>query len=99
MIGRPHPAALGGYVLIVNAIPYAAILRDKQRSVAREWRPAEKKLLTLSIVGGRPAAKLAQRILRHETRKQPFAFTLNVIGMTWGWALLLLSAAARYTAR
>jgi len=93
MIGLPHPAALGGYLLIVNAATYLAFLRDKRRSVAREWRTPEKRLLTLAVIGGWPAAKLAQRRLRHKTRKQPFAFRLNMIGIAWAWVLFLLLAA------
>ncbi len=97
MLGLSHPAALGGYVLAVNAITYLAFRRDKRRSEAQGWRTPEKTLLTLAIVGGWPAAKLAQRRLRHKTRKQPFAFTLNLIGLAWAWALLLLLGVAIYT--
>jgi len=92
-----HPVALGGYFLAVNAVTYLAFRRDKRRSEANEWRIPEKTLLTLAIVGGWPAAKLAQRRLRHKTRKQPFAFTLNVIGLAWAWAAGVLIAAAIYT--
>ncbi|MFX0546939.1 DUF1294 domain-containing protein [Roseovarius sp. S1116L3] len=98
MLDLSHPAALGGYFLAVNAVTYLAFRGDKRRSEARAWRTPEKRLLTLALIGGWPAAKLAQRRLRHKTRKQPFARTLNIIGLAWAWALLLLFTAALYTA-
>jgi len=87
MTGISPPAALGGYFLIVNAITYLAFRRDKRRSEARGWRTPEKTLLTMALVGGWPAAKLAQRRLRHKTRKQPFAFRLNMVGLLWAWGI------------
>ncbi|MEX1235353.1 MAG: DUF1294 domain-containing protein [Roseovarius sp.] len=97
MLGLGHPAALGGYFLVVNLVTYATFRRDKRRSEAKGRRTPEKTLLTLAMVGGWPAAKLAQRRLRHKTRKQPFAFTLNLIGVAWVCALVLLLGAAAYT--
>ncbi|MFX0542508.1 DUF1294 domain-containing protein [Roseovarius sp. S4756] len=98
MQGLSHPAALGGYFLAVNLATYLAFAYDKRQSEMLGWRTPEKRLLTLALVGGWPAAKLAQRHLRHKTRKQPFATTLNVIGLAWVSALLLLLAAALYGA-
>ncbi len=92
-LGISHPAALGGYLIVVNAVTYFVFWRDKKRSISREWRTPEKRLLTLAIIGGWPAAKLAQRMLRHKTRKQPFAWHMNLVGMAWGWALAFLIAA------
>ncbi|HEY9037920.1 MAG TPA: DUF1294 domain-containing protein [Roseovarius sp.] len=92
-LGIGHPAALGGYFLVVNALTYLAFRRDKRQSESREWRTPEKRLLTLALIGGWPAAKLAQRMLRHKTRKQPFAWHLNLVGVAWGWALAFLIAA------
>ncbi len=96
-LGIGHPAALGGYLIVVNAVTYLAFWRDKRRSVSREWRTPEKRLLTLALIGGWPAAKLAQRMLRHKTRKQPFAWHLNLVGVAWGWALTFLITAAIFT--
>jgi uncharacterized membrane protein YsdA (DUF1294 family) len=98
MLGLSHAAALGGYFAVVNVLTYLAFRRDKRQSEARGSRTPEKTLLTLALIGGWPAAKLAQRSLRHKTRKQPFAFTLNVIGAACGWAVFLMIAAAIYTA-
>lgn len=92
-----HPAALGGYFLVVNGLTFVAFLRDRKLSRARKWRTPEKTLLTMAIVGGWPAAKLAQRLLRHKTRKQPFAWNLNLIGVAWAWALAFLVVAAILT--
>ncbi|WP_281968533.1 DUF1294 domain-containing protein [Roseovarius nanhaiticus] len=96
MPGIGPPAALGGYLLVVNVLTYLAFRSDKRRSEVRAWRTPEKTLLTLALVGGWPAAKLAQRRLRHKTRKQPFAGTLNIIGLAWATALGLLLAAGAF---
>ena len=93
MPGLSHPAALGGYFLTVNILTYLAFRADKRRSEARAWRMPEARLLTLALIGGWPAAKLAQRRLRHKTRKQPFARDLNAIGLAWACALVLLMGA------
>ncbi|MDO5758383.1 MAG: DUF1294 domain-containing protein [Rhodobacterales bacterium] len=84
-----HPAALGGYLLVVNIATCFAFWHDKRQSLADEWRMPEKRLLTLAAMGGWPAAKLAQRVLRHKTRKRPFATCLNLIGIIWTCALVL----------
>lgn len=87
MPGTGLQAAMGGYLIAVNALTFLAFHRDKRVSVAGAWRIPERHLLTLAVIGGWPAAKLAQRRLRHKTRKQPFAFRLNMIGLLWAWAL------------
>lgn len=82
-----HPAALGGYSLIVNIVNYLVCWDNKRRSISSEWRVPEKRLLTLAVMGGWPAAKLTQRVLHHKTRKQPFATYLNLIGVIRACAL------------
>ncbi|RKF14204.1 DUF1294 domain-containing protein [Roseovarius spongiae] len=83
---------------MVNAVTFTAFRLDKNRARTQEWRIPEKTLLTMAMVGGWPAAKLAQRVLRHKTRKQPFARTLNIIGLAWLWVFGLFIAAAILTA-
>lgn len=63
---------------LVNIMTFAAFAVDKRRASARDWRIPERSLLILATFGGWPAAKLAQHILRHKTRKQPFRRLLNL---------------------
>lgn len=72
---------LAGYVVVLSIVTYVAFAIDKGRAERGEWRIPEATLLVLALFGGFPGAKLAQRRFRHKTRKQPFAGTLNLIGL------------------
>lgn len=65
------------YLLAVNGMAYLLFAVDKKRAIKGAWRIPEKTLLFWSLLGGWPAAKLAQRQLRHKTYKQPFGHMLN----------------------
>ncbi len=67
------------YLIAVNAAAYLAFFHDKRRAISGGWRLREDTLLMLAFIGGWPSAKLAQRLFRHKTRKQPFAARLNRI--------------------
>ncbi|TMM50594.1 DUF1294 domain-containing protein [Sulfitobacter sabulilitoris] len=67
------------YMLTINATAYLVFAWDKHRSVHGLWRVSEQTLLLVSMMGGSPGAKLAQKRLRHKTRKQPFGRRLNTI--------------------
>lgn len=69
---------VGVYLLGLNLATFAAFALDKSRAVRGVWRVRESTLLLLALFGGSPAAKMAQRFLRHKTRKQPFAGALNL---------------------
>jgi uncharacterized membrane protein YsdA (DUF1294 family) len=45
---------------------------DKDAARTRRWRASENKLLTIGLLGGWPGALIAQRLLRHKTRKAAF---------------------------
>lgn len=83
---------LAAWLLAVNAATYLAFRQDKQAAIAGERRTPEQRLLLLAALGGSPAAVLAQRTLRHKTRKQPFATLLLLIAglQAAGAAWLLL---------
>ena len=70
---------VASYGLAINAACLAAFARDKVAAQRREWRIAERTLLTLALLGGTPAAYLARHVLRHKTRKQPFVAQLHAI--------------------
>ena len=67
------------YLALINIKAYRAFAADKQKAIDKEWRTPEATLLFWALVGGWPGAKLAQRRLRHKTRKQPFGRKLNRI--------------------
>jgi len=67
------------YLVLVNTLTFWIFALDKKRAIERGWRVKEDTLLLLAFLGGSFAAKRAQKGLRHKTRKQPFAGTLNAI--------------------
>lgn len=73
---QPVAAALT-YLAAVNLLTWLAFARDRRAARDGGWRVPEKNLLWLALLGGTPAAKLAQRKLRYKTRKQPFGAILN----------------------
>ncbi|MGM0585286.1 MAG: DUF1294 domain-containing protein [Pseudomonadota bacterium] len=93
----PDPAtlALVGAPLLLAAslLTYAAFAADKRRAVAGQRRIREGTLLWLALLGGWPGAKLAQRRLRHKTRKQPFGTLLNVMAAVNVAVIAVLAAA------
>lgn len=60
---------------VLNAITYRTYANDKRQARAQEWRTPERSLHILSIIGGWPAAFIAQRKLRHKISKAKFLRT------------------------
>ena len=87
----PVLAALGA----LNLVTFALFAADKRAARRAGRRQPEVRLLALCALGGAPAGKLAQRLLRHKTRKHPFARALNatllwtIVAATAGMALYL----------
>lgn len=77
--------------LIINLLTYLAFAADKQCARSGHRRISEQTLLNLALFGGSTGALLAQRILRHKTRKQPFATILRLIGVFHSILLLGLA--------
>ncbi|MCC5788987.1 MAG: DUF1294 domain-containing protein [Opitutales bacterium] len=61
--------ALYGVLSLVTFIAYAL---DKAAARKGSWRTPESTLHVLSLLGGWPGALVAQRKLRHKTRKSSF---------------------------
>jgi uncharacterized membrane protein YsdA (DUF1294 family) len=76
------------YFFLINAATYVAFWIDKSRAQQGGYRLSESTLLTLSFLGGSPAAFFARRQLRHKTLKQPFTAQLFGIAALQIGALL-----------
>jgi uncharacterized membrane protein YsdA (DUF1294 family) len=79
-------------LLLVNVVTFLAFWRDKEAARAGEWRVPERTLLGLALVGGSLGAILAQRLLRHKTRKEPFRSMLALISCQFALAILWILA-------
>ena len=67
------------YLAVVNLMTFAVFAADKRAAAGRLRRTPEATLLGLAAIGGGLGAVSAQHLLRHKTRKQPFAGRLNLI--------------------
>jgi uncharacterized membrane protein YsdA (DUF1294 family) len=81
---------LGTYAAI-SVLAFIAYAIDKAAAVKGHWRIPENHLHLLALFGGWPGAWIAQRLLRHKTRKQPFVtiflFTIVLNCAAVGWLL------------
>jgi uncharacterized membrane protein YsdA (DUF1294 family)/cold shock CspA family protein len=68
----PDPKLLFGYLAGITILTWAAYYHDKKRARSGGWRVPESNLHLLEIIGGWPAAFLAQRCLRHKSSKTSF---------------------------
>lgn len=59
-------------VIGINLLTYITYKKDKELARAKEWRTSELYLHTLELIGGWPAAFIAQRQFRHKCSKQDF---------------------------
>ena len=65
-------ALLGVYMLAVSALTVLVYAKDKSAAARGLWRVRESTLHLWSLLGGWPGAYVAQRALRHKTRKDAF---------------------------
>mgnify|MGYP002349018917 FL=1 len=72
---------------LANLVAFGLFAIDKARARAGRRRIPERTLLTAALFGGL-GAWLGQRMLRHKTRKQPFAAWLGLILTLHAFALL-----------
>ena len=89
---------VGVSYLVLSIACFVAYAVDKSAAVTGEWRVSETRLLVLGLLGGWPGAVIAQRVLRHKTRKVAFlsifwvTVAVNVIALVvFGWPPLLKS--------
>ena len=63
---------LSAYLGSINAVTFVVYGYDKRRAMAGGTRVPEPALHMAALVGGTPAAALAQALFRHKTRKRRF---------------------------
>ena len=67
------------WLVAANGIAFGLMVADKRRAEAGGRRIAESTLLGWSWLGGAIGTYAASRIVRHKTRKQPFAAKMAML--------------------
>ncbi len=73
------------YLITINTITFLIYAYDKHAARKSKRRIPERTLHGLALIGGSPAALLAQLLLRHKTVKRSFQLTY--------WAVVILQVA------
>jgi len=85
------PPFIFAFYLIFSLITFSIYAFDKSAARQGHWRTKENSLHLLSLIGGWPGALLAQKLMRHKTRKQPFQtlfwITTGLNGALFIWLL------------
>ncbi len=85
LAGKLSPIVLA-YYMVISLITYALYASDKAAAKKGNWRTSENTLHTFSFAGGWPGALIAQKKLRHKSRKESFRFVF--------WVTVLCNIAA-----
>ncbi|MGV8939831.1 MAG: DUF1294 domain-containing protein [Allorhizobium sp.] len=81
-------------VILYNVVVFWVFWWDKNAARNGHWRVRESTLLMLAFFAGSAGALAAQRLLRHKTRKQPFASTLGAIAILHIFVAILIIVVA-----
>jgi uncharacterized membrane protein YsdA (DUF1294 family)/cold shock CspA family protein len=76
-----YPEALALYLAVVNGFSFLQYARDKRLAKNKEFRISEARLHGVDLLGGWPAAFVAQHLYRHKVSKLSFrmVFLLTVL--------------------
>jgi uncharacterized membrane protein YsdA (DUF1294 family)/cold shock CspA family protein len=85
LVGR-LPFAIIGIYFAASSLAFLAYAIDKSAAQNNRWRTQESTLHLIGIVGGWPGALLAQKTLRHKSKKEEF--------QTVFWATVILNCFA-----
>lgn len=80
------PSIVPGLYLVASIVAFAAYAFDKSAAQNNQWRTQESTLHMLGIIGGWPGALVAQRLLRHKSKKLSFQVVF--------WATVMLNCGA-----
>lgn len=96
--GGRMPWTVPVWYAVVSALSFFVYAGDKSAARDGNWRVSEKTLHALALAGGWPGALIAQRWLRHKSKKATFLATfaatvaLNLAVLAWlhvsGWKSL-----------
>jgi uncharacterized membrane protein YsdA (DUF1294 family)/cold shock CspA family protein len=81
-IGR-LPITILGLYLAASLVAFVVYAIDKSAAQNDQWRTPESTLQLISLAGGWPGAALAQKLLRHKSKKQSFQVVF--------WATIILN--------
>jgi uncharacterized membrane protein YsdA (DUF1294 family)/cold shock CspA family protein len=93
------PAMVPAIYAIASIIAILVYASDKSAAEEGRWRTEESTLNFIALVGGWPGALIAQRLLRHKTKKQSFQITfwiVVVLNLFVFYLLLTKSAGFRF---
>lgn len=97
LIGR-LPLQLVSLYLIASIVTFIMYALDKSAAQSNRWRTKESTLHLLGLIGGWPGALLAQRKLRHKSKKEDFQtifwITVFVNCFTLGWIITTKSGSS-----
>lgn len=68
-----------GYLVLISLSTFGLYWHDKRRARNGGWRVTEKLLHLLELLGGWPAAFLAQRLLHHKNSKRSYQIAFWLI--------------------
>lgn len=85
LIGK-LPAAVLALYLAASLIAFFTYASDKSAARKNQWRTKESTLHLLAAIGGWPGALIAQKLLRHKSKKRSF--------QTVFWATVVLNCGA-----
>jgi uncharacterized membrane protein YsdA (DUF1294 family)/cold shock CspA family protein len=83
------PAMIGIAYVMLSPVTFMAYALDKSAAQRDAWRTAESTLHLLGLVGGWPGGLIAQRLLRHKSKKGSFravfwvTVVLNCAALLW----------------
>lgn len=70
---------LATYATLISLLTYAFYWSDKRKAKTNGWRIPESTLHLMELLAGWPAALLAQRFLRHKTKKPKYQLIFCLI--------------------
>jgi len=91
-MGGKLPWAAPAWYAVASGLTFALYRHDKAAATRGSWRTPEWTLHALAVAGGRPGALVAQRWLRHKSKKASFlvaffaAVALNLAALAWLYA-------------
>jgi uncharacterized membrane protein YsdA (DUF1294 family) len=83
-----------GLSLVLSMVTFGVYAKDKSAARKGEWRTEEKTLHLFALFGGWPGALVAQKFLRHKSKKLSFQINFWLTVVLNGAALVWLSTSS-----